>query len=162
MISCITDDTHSGMAKAGMIYGDIIKWKHFPCHWPFVWGIHRSPVNSPHKGQWCRALMFSLMCAWTNGSTSNQDASDLRHLHAHYNITVTFDDILKMANFCYKKGFLLYMPIFICKSEADTVANNLTFPLICGHFQKMVHILAKVLITRMIHASDDDFFCCEA
>ena len=20
------------------------------CHWPFVWGIHRSPVNSPQEG----------------------------------------------------------------------------------------------------------------
>ena len=26
-------------------------------------GIHRSPVNSPHKDQWRRALMFSLICA---------------------------------------------------------------------------------------------------
>ena len=34
----------------------------------FVRGIHQSPVNSPHKGQWCRALMFSLICAWTTGS----------------------------------------------------------------------------------------------
>ena len=25
-------------------------------------GIHRSPVNSPHKGQWCGALMFSFIC----------------------------------------------------------------------------------------------------
>ena len=29
----------------------------------FVRGIHRSPVNFPHKGQWRRALMFSLICA---------------------------------------------------------------------------------------------------
>ena len=35
------------------------KWKHFPRYWPFVRGIHRSPVNSPHKGQWRGALMFS-------------------------------------------------------------------------------------------------------
>ena len=27
---------------------DVIKWKHFPRYWPFVRGIHRSPVNSPH------------------------------------------------------------------------------------------------------------------
>ena len=27
-------------------------WKHFPRYWPFVRGIHRSPLNSPHKGQW--------------------------------------------------------------------------------------------------------------
>ena len=28
---------------------DVIKWKHFPRYWPFGRGIHRSPVNSPHK-----------------------------------------------------------------------------------------------------------------
>ena len=33
-------------------HDDVIKWKHFPRHWPFVRGIHRSPVNSPPKGQW--------------------------------------------------------------------------------------------------------------
>ena len=33
-------------------HDDVIKWKHFPRYWPFVRGIHRSPVNSPHKGQW--------------------------------------------------------------------------------------------------------------
>ena len=44
-------------------HDDVIKWKHFPCNWPFVRGIHRSPVKSPHKGQWRRALMFSLICA---------------------------------------------------------------------------------------------------
>ena len=42
-------------------HDDVIKWKHFPRYWPFVRGIHRSPVNSPHKGQWRGALMFSLM-----------------------------------------------------------------------------------------------------
>ena len=44
-------------------YDDVIKWKHFPRYWPFVRGIHRSPVDSPHKGQWRGALMFSLNCA---------------------------------------------------------------------------------------------------
>ena len=44
------------------IHDDVIKWKHFPRYWPFVRGIHRPPVNSPHKGQWRRALMFSLIC----------------------------------------------------------------------------------------------------
>ena len=37
-------------------------------------GIHRSPVNSPHKGQWRGALMFSLICAWTNSWANNEDA----------------------------------------------------------------------------------------
>ena len=26
-------------------HDDVIKWKHFPRYWPFVRGIHRSPVN---------------------------------------------------------------------------------------------------------------------
>ena len=44
-------------------HDDVITWKHFPRYWPSVRGIHRSPVNSPHKGQWRGALMFSLICA---------------------------------------------------------------------------------------------------
>ena len=30
---------------------DVIKWKHFPRYWPFVQGIHWSPVNFPMKNQ---------------------------------------------------------------------------------------------------------------
>ena len=51
-------------------------------------GIHRSPVNSPHKGRWRRALMFSIICAWKNGSVSNREAGDLRRHRAHYGVTV--------------------------------------------------------------------------
>ena len=69
-------------------HDDVIKWKHFPRYWPFVWGIHRSPVNSAHKGQWRGALMFSLICVWTNGWVNNRDAGDLRRHRAHYDVTV--------------------------------------------------------------------------
>ena len=34
-------------------------------------GIHRSPVNSPHKGQWRGALVFTLICARINGWINN-------------------------------------------------------------------------------------------
>ena len=34
--------------------------------WPFVWGIHRSPVDATHKRQWRGSLMFSLIWAWIN------------------------------------------------------------------------------------------------
>ena len=67
---------------------DVIKWKHFPRYWPFVRGIHRSPVNSPHKGQWRGALMFSLICARINGWVNNGEAGDLRHHSAHYDVIV--------------------------------------------------------------------------
>ena len=60
----------------GLSHDDVIKWKHFPRYWPFVRGIHRSPVNSPHKGQWRGALMFSLICVWINGWVNNREAGD--------------------------------------------------------------------------------------
>ena len=69
-------------------HDDVIKWKHFPRYWPFVRRMHWSPMNSPHKGQWRRALMFSLICAWTNGWVHNRKPGDLRHHHAHFDVTV--------------------------------------------------------------------------
>ena len=51
-------------------------------------GIHRSPVNSPHTDQWRGALMFSLICAWTNGWVNNQDSGDMRRHRAYYDVTV--------------------------------------------------------------------------
>ena len=76
------------LLQTTMMHVDIIKWKHFPHYWPFVWGIHRSPVNSPHKGQWRRALMFSFICTWINGWVNNRVASDLRCHLTHYDVTV--------------------------------------------------------------------------
>ena len=46
------------------------------------------PVNSPHKGQWRGALMFSLICAWINGWVNNREAGDLRLHHGHYDVNV--------------------------------------------------------------------------
>ena len=42
----------------------------------------------PHKGQWPRALMFSLICAWINGWANNCEAGDWRRCHAHYDVIV--------------------------------------------------------------------------
>ena len=69
-------------------HDDVIKWKHFPRNWPFVRGIHRSPVNFPHKGQWRGALMFSLIYAWINDWVNNREAGDLRRQHGHYDVIV--------------------------------------------------------------------------
>ena len=74
--------------RNGRKHDGVIKWKHFPRYWPFVWGIHRSPVNSPHKGQWRGAVVFSLICAWTNGWVNNCDPGGLRCHRSHYDVTV--------------------------------------------------------------------------
>ena len=83
---------HATAAAADGDYDDyhdgVIKWKHFPRYWPFVRGIHRSLVNSPHKGQWREALVFSTIGAWTNDWVNNRDAGHLRRHRAHYDVTV--------------------------------------------------------------------------
>ena len=70
------------------LHDDVIQWKHFLRNWPFVRGIHRSLVNSPHKGQWRGASMSSLICAWLNGRVNNCGAGDLRRRRGHYDVTV--------------------------------------------------------------------------
>ena len=62
--------------------------EHLPRDWPFVRGIHRSPVNSPHKGQWRGASIFSLFDLHLNGWVKNRDSGDLRRHCAHYDVTV--------------------------------------------------------------------------
>ena len=56
----IEEGSVKGIAQT---HDDVIEWQHFPRYWPFVRGIHQSPVNSPYKGQWRGGLMFSLICA---------------------------------------------------------------------------------------------------
>ena len=75
---------HTNLVK----HDDVIKWKHFPRYWPFVRGIHRSPVNSPHKGQRRGPLMFSLICVWINDWVNNRETGDLRRYRAHCDVTV--------------------------------------------------------------------------
>ena len=56
-------------------------------------GNHRSTMNSPHKGQWRGALMFSLKCVWINGWVNNREAGDLRHHPAQYDVTVMYTSV---------------------------------------------------------------------
>ena len=90
-------------------HDDVIKLKHLPRYWPFVQGIHRWPVNSPHKGQWRGALMFSLICAWLNGWVNNREAGDLWCHRAHYGVIVTF-----LANRVLMKNLLITVSLRIC------------------------------------------------
>ena len=87
------DHTNAGCRPPGLflipfLHDDVIKWKHFPRYWPFVRGIHRSLVNSPHKDQWRGSLKFSLICVWINGWSNNREDGDLRRHRAHYDATI--------------------------------------------------------------------------
>ena len=62
--------------------------RHLPRYCTFVWGIYRSPVNSPQTGQWRGALMFSYICTWINNWANNRRAGDLRRHSAHNDVVV--------------------------------------------------------------------------
>ena len=91
-------------------HDDVIKWKYFPRYWPFVRGIHRSPVDSPHKAQWRGAVMFSLMRAWNNDWANSPDAGYLRRHGPHYDVTNAFLSVL-----------CLQMCLDICGHSGDPV-----------------------------------------
>ena len=57
MVSC----HDNGNFYSQVPHYDVITWKHLLCYWPFVTGMHRSLVDSHHKGPVTWALMFSLM-----------------------------------------------------------------------------------------------------
>ena len=76
-------------------------------------GIHRSPVNSPHEGQWRRALVFSLIYAWINDWANSGEAGDLRRHRTHYDVTV--------MKFWYESvGFLPLSMEAVCKTSSHS------------------------------------------
>ena len=87
-------------------HDDVIKWKHFPRYWPLVRGIHRSPMNSTHKGQSRGTLMFSMIYVWIKVWVNNREAGDLRRYRAHYDVTVMLNYNL---NFWRKQLLMLYI-----------------------------------------------------
>ena len=52
------------------------------------------PGESPQKGQWRGALMFSLICVWIKGRENNREAGDLRRYRAHYDAIVMVTKLL--------------------------------------------------------------------
>ena len=104
----------------------------------FVRGIHRSPVNSPYKGQSHGALLFSLICVWIKDWVNNGEAGDLRRYRAHYDVTIMFND-RKMNSFMvtskWRNGFRITGPLCwestgsinvytnACPSQKDSHAN---------------------------------------
>ena len=69
-------------------HDDVIKWKHFPRYWPFVRGIDRSLVNSPHQSPVTRSFDVFFDLAWINIWVNIREAGDLRRHRAHYDVIV--------------------------------------------------------------------------
>ena len=67
---------------------DVIKWEQLLCYWPFVRGIYRSPVDSPHEGHkelWC--------LLWSVPEQTNEQTIEMPVIWdaiAHYDVTVIY------------------------------------------------------------------------
>ena len=117
LLKCILMEDKKVQGSILLAHYDVIKWKHFPRYWPFARGIHRSPVNSPHNGQWGGALMFSLICAWINGWINNSEAGDLRRHRAHYDVIVMWSLIVRRAGLLWSQQNFEWrwsVPLFKC------------------------------------------------
>ena len=102
-------------------------------------GIHRSPVNSPHKGQWCGALMFAFICARINGWVNNHKA-DLGCHCAHYDVTV-----MKI----HRKMTFHISPMWM-RCGLPIVSSKLVYvPHINGLAQKRCNSIANALELRL-------------
>ena len=67
------------------------------------------PVNSPHKGQWRGALMFTLICARINDWVNNREAGDLRRHLDHYDVSVMVTTLWR-GNVFHIAGFSVGFP----------------------------------------------------
>ena len=78
-------------------------------------GNSPSPVNSPHKGQWRGALMFSLIRAWIHGWVNTCEAGDLRRHRGHYDVNVMFYVmwILVTWYILFQNTFIYHIYIYI-------------------------------------------------
>ena len=98
---------------------DVIKWKHFPCCWPFVRGIHCHrwiPIRKASDAE----LWYFL---WTNIWVHNQDAGDLRRHRAHYDVTV-----MHTIYGSYFHGHDGWRKLFLCLSFVWYVSQRQTLP----------------------------------
>ena len=138
-------------------HDEVIKWKPFPRYWPFVWGIYWLPVTSPRKGQWCEALMFSLIYVWTNSWVNNRSVGDLRRHRDHY-------DVIVMMPLIYYSSTLIYNAT--CRTKSGCV-NDARYILTMGEFtrrqdtywctisrQPFTNIVACWLAAVMVDQSD--------
>ena len=129
-ISTTDSILHSPHGRAMCAYGVSIVntwWRHqmetFSALLALCAGNSPVPVNSPHKGQWRGALMFSLICAWINGWVNNREAGDLGRHRGHYDVNVmgTSNNTSKSGGRKWKYGILdgMLMSNTICKLLID-------------------------------------------
>ena len=88
-----------GRKPSFITHDDVIKLKHFPGCWPFMWGNHRPPVNSPHKKPVTGSFdIFFGLRLFKRLSKRSKRRCFWRHCN-HYDVTVMKVDRITTTNF---------------------------------------------------------------
>ena len=108
-------------------------------------GNHWSPVNSPHKGQWRGALMFSLISVWINGWVHNGEAGDLRRHRSHYDVIVMNRLLFMLAFHSSVKFWCAFLHSFTRLNCYDTTLDKIFIhSLNYSHFYHIIPSLAVI------------------
>ena len=113
-----------------------------------MWSIHLPTVNSPHKGQWCGALIFSLICVSTNGWINNRDAGDLRRYRAHHDVKV-----MGLSRVDHLEPVLTWDKISPCVLEKTFILRWIYLAYLCTSLSVEWQIFQKKYGTLLIHCN---------
>ena len=80
-----------------MVQSKVTWWRHQMETFSVLLALCVGNSQVTGKGQWCGALMFSLIHDWINGWVNNREAGDLRCHCAHYDVTV----MRSISYFCH-------------------------------------------------------------
>ena len=139
-------------------HDDVIKWNHFPRYWPFLRGFHRSPVNSPHKGQG-RGGLFNLRLnkrlskqlwgRWfeTPSRPLWRHCNDIKYCNNPQAHIGTIRELQVLSQFTYAIYLKLYVQRFDLLHDCTLMLRNLTHILL--HFNEVV-IIGNPYPRRMI------------
>ena len=130
---------HTKTWQLGSSHDDVIKWKHFPRYWTFARGIHRSPVNSPHKGQW----------HWINVWVSNRKADLSRHC-AYYGVIIIIRDEIMYISLKKDYAFSVWSFVDIVIVWARQVKHYYRRNLLALHGSKFTCVNEKKVLRHII------------
>ena len=122
----------------------------FPRYWPFVRGIHRSqrPVT--------QSLIFSLICAWTNGWANNRDTGDLSRHRVDYDVTVMRGPVIfrETSRYfkCYEMFSYHYSDVIMSTMASQITGVSIVYSTVCsGADQRKHQSSASLAFVRGIH-----------
>ena len=112
----------------------IMTWNRFSHYWPFVRGMYRSPIDSPHKGRAMRSILLSLLLAWAICWLIRRVANGLRR-KCHVNVItrkywpqILYDTLAPIVHTLWY-GYLNVWYRWV--SARKTIANALKLRLSC-------------------------------